>query len=52
MTQFEYTVIQRNAPTATDSQAELDEFGIDGWELVAVSSVDNFDRFYLKRQKS
>ena len=47
MTQFEYRVIQRTNPAVVNIQAELDEFGIEGYELVAVDA----DFYYFKRQK-
>jgi hypothetical protein len=50
VTQFEYAVIQRTEGVV-NAQAELNEFGLDGWELVAVTDDGSAWRYYFKRQK-
>lgn len=44
---YEYRILKTNEPTA--SEAQLNEFGKDGWELVTIISWNEEWFYYLKR---
>jgi hypothetical protein len=50
---WEYKVLLKDASDdSARTQEELNEFGRDGWELVAIVPVPNGVQLYLKRLRS
>lgn len=47
---WQYLVL--NFRTNTDMHAALNDYGIDGWELVAVTHDDGISTVFLKRESS
>jgi len=50
MSKFEYFVEANGLKVDKEVQERLNKYGNDGWELVAVDSVNGFSRFILKRE--
>lgn len=50
MTQYQYMVLKRYATSPSELKTQLDQYGEQGWELVAVTAEDAEDRLYLKRE--
>ena len=47
---WEYKQVTREGPAAALAEAELNELGADGWELVSVLNDQAGTHYYFKRQ--
>jgi hypothetical protein len=50
MKRFEYKTVRHIITTDLGDNKNLDEFGRDGWELVAVTNTGKLITYYFKRE--